>query len=66
MTMPLLLDPPIYESATEVELHAWLESLQAMRAEIAKTGHRAHDALDCSEGETCAELDVRTREAAKS
>lgn len=57
--MPLLLDPPIYESATDAELREWLGSLQEMRSEIPETDHRAHEALDRSERETRAELAVR-------
>lgn len=50
--MPLMLDPPIYESATDAELHAWLDSLQEMRTEIPAFDLRAHGASDCSERET--------------
>jgi hypothetical protein len=66
MTMPLLLDPPIYESASDAELREWLVSLGEMRADIPETDLRAHDALDRSERETRAELEVRVREAAES
>jgi hypothetical protein len=61
--MPLLLDPPVYESATDAELREWLCSLHEMRAEIPKTDIRAHAALDRSERETRAELDVRVAAA---
>lgn len=63
--MPLLLDPPVYESATVAELREWLECLREMRAEIPATDRRAHEALDRSERETVAELDVRSREPAE-
>jgi hypothetical protein len=62
--MPLLLDPPIYESATDAELREWLGSLGEMRAKIPETDRRAHDALDRSERETRAELDARRAAAA--
>jgi hypothetical protein len=66
LTMPLLLDPPIYESASDAKLREWLDSLREMRAEIPETDRRAHESLDRSERETRAELDVRVREAAES
>jgi hypothetical protein len=54
--MPLMLDPPIYEAASDTELRAWLATLQEMRAEIPTSDTRAHAALDRSEHETRAEL----------
>jgi hypothetical protein len=63
MTIPLMLDPPVYGSASNAELHAWLDSLQEMRAEIPERNHQAHDALDRSERETRDELEGRSREA---
>ncbi len=58
--MPLMLDPPIYESATETELRAWLDALHDMRTDVPGADTRAHAALDRSEQETRAELAVRS------
>lgn len=63
--MPLMIDPPIYECASDAELREWLDSLREMRAEIPEADPRAHEALDRSERETRAELDIRSRVAAK-